>query len=93
MTKILEQIGIEEIPWSDKREDNLERYGDDINSCLICGKPIKTIKYWLNTVEGPDMIYNDVTDEDLEANGLTSQGAFPIGRSCKKKLPKGYITK
>ena len=91
--KTLEQLGIEEIPYSDTRDDNFDRHGDDGTNCMICGKPTKKVKYWINTIEGPDMVFASVTEEDMEANGLYPQGLFPIGSSCRKKLPKGYILK
>ena len=33
------------------------------------------------------LVPNDVNEDDCD-----SQGCFPIGSSCKNKLPKNYIT-
>jgi len=88
--KTLAEIGMIEIPESPKREQNLEREGDYSDSCICCGKRTKG-KYYFNTVEGPDAIKADVTDEDLKELGLHSQGIMYVGPECRKRFPKGYI--
>lgn len=88
--KTLKEIGEIEIPESTQLEKNLDRYGNKSNSCICCGKPTNQ-RYWINTVEGPGAIKSNVTDEDLEGLGLHSQGSFPIGSECRKRLPKDYV--
>jgi len=37
-------------------------------------------------------MHNSIKDEkDAEINGYKSQGFFPIGNSCAKKMPKEFI--
>ena len=69
---------------------NIEKYGYNHNTCACCGKPLKGIKYMVQTIEGPDVIPADVTQEQLDEAGLVSQGAYQIGGSCIKKYPKAY---
>ena len=68
-----------------KFDDNIERYGYNDNTCQCCGKPIKNIQFAVFTVEGPDVVLADVTDEDLAEQGLYSQGLYNIGPECIKK--------
>ena len=76
-----------------KFDDNIERYGYNDNTCQCCGKPIKNIQFAVFTVEGPDVVLADVTDEDLAEQGLYSQGLYNIGPECIKKYPKEYRVK
>ena len=65
-------------------EDNLERYGDHSDTCLICGKRTKND-------EQTKMVHlltngNLTTEEEHEE----SQGAFPIGGGCAARLKKQF---
>lgn len=68
---------------SEKYEDNTERLGDHENTCFICGKRIKDINdpktKWVHYLTSGNIIS---TDEDVE----NSQGFFPVGSDCAKKL-------
>jgi hypothetical protein len=79
-----------EFIYNDKREQNIERYGDTGNSCECCGKPLKEKKYFVNTIEGPDVVEPHITDEEMAANGYESQGIFYLGATCIKKYPKKF---
>ena len=67
---------------SEKYEANIDRYGDHSDTCFICGKRIKnndnakSVHYTTN-----DTIVSYMGD-DLEE----SQGFFPVGNDCAKKL-------
>lgn len=74
------EIPIEDVR-SEKYDQNIEKFGDSSNSCFICGKPIKDLDkskfvQFLNTGNIVS------THEDHE----NSQGFFPVGNECAKKL-------
>lgn len=75
---------------TDSFDKNIQKYGYNDNTCECCGKPMKGVKYGIQTIEGPDVIPANVTQEELDASGLVSQGFFQIGSSCIKKYPKAY---
>jgi len=75
-----------EIPWADVRSEdyykNLRKYGEDSNSCFICGKRIKDIEKAKQVhflTNGNIVSYNG---DDIEG----SQGFFPVGKECEKRL-------
>ena len=72
---------------------NLDKYGQIDKQCICCGKPMKPnedIKY-VHMNERWLAVHPSVTDEQcLEMTGAASQGMFPIGNECAKKM-KGYI--
>ena len=88
--KSMNELGIINIPMVDARAERLEKNGEFGHECIVCGKPTNET-LWISTVEGPDAIYSNVSEEDLADHGLYSQGAFPIGIVCAKKFPKGYV--
>jgi len=46
-------------------EKNIDRYGFNINTCECCGKQLKNKKWGVNTIEGPEVIEANITDEEL----------------------------
>lgn len=70
---------------SSKYEENIEREGDHSDTCFICGKRTKT--------EKPKHVHYLTSDELIAYGGdiEDSQGFFPIGSNCAKKLPKKFI--
>ncbi len=68
--------------------DNDQHYdfkkGQD--ECIICGKPtnINEKTKWVH-------ITNEFIAVERDYSGDDSQGCFPIGNSCCKKLPKNLI--
>jgi hypothetical protein len=75
-----------EIPLQDIQsvnyEKNIEQFGDDSNSCICCGKRIKNYpncKFIHLLTNGNIVSYSGDDIED-------SQGFFPIGNDCAKKL-------
>jgi hypothetical protein len=84
-----------ELYVSPMRERNLDKYGEDTNQCISCGKLMKDSdrKY---VCMGTDWeAYN--TNESEERDGIDYfvgtdteiQGFFPIGNDCAKKM-KGF---
>ena len=78
---------------SPQKEANDEKYGLHGNQCICCGKPMKdgeTKMVHMNT--NWMAMHNSIKDEkDADVNGYESQGYFPIGNSCAKKMPKEFI--
>ena len=79
-----------EFIYSDKKEANIEKYGDEGNSCECCGKPLKEKRFYVNTIEGPDVVLPHTTEEEMAANGYETQGIFYLGSACIKKYPKEF---
>jgi hypothetical protein len=75
-----------EIPLQDIQsvnyETNIELYGDDSNSCICCGKRIKNYPKcrFLHLLTNGNIV--SYSGDDIE----DSQGFFPIGNDCAKKL-------
>lgn len=73
-----------EIPVEDIREDSYEEKGE--NPCICCGKELKAPKYYVHLLNSGNLISSD---QDFDE----SQGFFPIGNSCKNKLPNNFYFK
>lgn len=91
-----------EIYESKQKERNLEKYGHG-HGCICCGKPMtdygtdyeKTYieQYHIHMNIGGDAVHPTISDEDCEKlTGYESQGCFPIGNDCAKKM-KGFAYK
>ena len=73
------------------RERNDERYGKSVDNCICCKKPIKDINnsYWAHLNENWKVLHTSVNESNCEElTGARSQGCFPIGNECAKKLVK-----
>jgi len=84
-----------ELYESPQRDKNEEKYGNiSGNQCICCMKPMKSgeVKMvHMNT--GWVAVHTSVTEENCEElTGDGSQGSFPIGNSCAKKMPKGFVS-
>jgi hypothetical protein len=79
---------IKELYESPKKDENLEKYGHLINQCICCGKPMKDgEKLFVHMNEDWFAVHPGITTEDCEKyTGAKSQGCFPIGNSCAKKM-------
>ena len=78
---------------SPQKEANEAKYGQQSQQCISCFKPMKegeTKMVHMNT-DWEAMHVSILTEEDARINGMESQGAFPIGNSCAKKMPKEYV--
>ena len=75
---------------TEKFEDNIDKYGWNDNTCECCGKPMKVKKYFVNTIEGPEVVEPHITEEEMLANGVYSQGIFYVGPECIKKYDKEF---
>ncbi len=75
---------------STKYYDNLERLGEHSNTCFVCGKQTAKNTFVHYTVEG-FLIPADIDETELEFRNLESQGCFPIGSECAKKVGRHFI--
>jgi len=73
---------------SPQREQNLEKYGHETNQCICCGKPMKDGEKLYVHMNTDWVAVNPVITEEncKEETGAESQGCFPIGNSCAKKM-------
>lgn len=95
MTQTINHNGIEVIELdsirSNKYDDNIERLGDHSNTCFICGKPTAKNLYVHYSTDGHLIPINVKFDQMVKCN-IESQGFFPIGSECAKKIGKSFIT-
>jgi hypothetical protein len=77
---------------SAKYEDNIDRYGDHSNTCYACGKPTGSQTFVHETTCGL-LVPANIGENELGQYGLESQGCFPIGSECAKKLDAAFIVK
>lgn len=68
--------------YSPQRERNLDRLGEHPDTCLSCGKRTKAT-LWVHL-----LTTGEITDQ---AEHPDSQGSFPIGPDCAKKIPSNFI--
>ena len=76
-----------ESPMKDRNDD---RYGMVSNTCICCGRPTNG-DYYVHMSTCWVAIQGKYTEDDLKKEGMESQGLFPIGPSCAKKMGKKYI--
>lgn len=83
-----------ELYESSQRYRNEEKFGHiDGNQCICCMKPMKegeVMFVHMNT--NWEAVHVSVNEENCkELTGSESQGCFPIGNSCAKKMGKGFV--
>ena len=79
---------IKELYESPMREANLEKYGEQSNQCICCGKPMKEgEKLYVHMNTDWVAVHPSINEADcMKMTGAESQGCFPIGNSCAKKM-------
>lgn len=73
------------------RERNIEKYGED--GCICCAKPMNEGEsLYVHMNEGWMAVNHEVVTEEncKELTGSNSQGCFPIGNTCAKKMGKEF---
>ena len=80
-----------ELYQSPKKEQNNERYGEHGLECVCCGRPMAAgIVKWVTMNTDWRAVRADIPEDDFEkVTGAPSQGMFPIGNECAKKMA-GY---
>ena len=81
-------INTKELYESPMKERNEEKYGLLTDQCICCGKPMKSGEKLFVHMNTDWMAVNPTIDEkDCEKlTGAESQGCFPIGNDCAKKM-------
>ena len=80
----MEKIPLENIQ-SINYDRNIDKYGECENTCICCGKRIKGKVAHVHLYTDGNVVSNDAPEDE------NSQGCFPIGPQCKKKIPKSFI--
>jgi tRNA U34 2-thiouridine synthase MnmA/TrmU len=75
------------IPVEDIRTETYDE-GKGENPCVCCGKDVKTPKYWVHMLTSGNLVSTDEPFAEQEDMGM-----FPIGNSCKNKLPNNFYFK
>jgi len=69
------------LPRAEMYDTNIERYECDTDRCIVCGKPVKSMKYQVHLWYGAYLVTEDEAVQ-LPLSGDT--GFFPIGSNCIK---------
>jgi len=80
---------------SPSRDKNEEKYGTiSGNQCICCMKPMKEGEVSMVHMTTDWVAINVETDDKGYINEEhQSQGCYPIGNSCAKKMPKEFVFK
>ena len=83
-----------ELYESPMKERNEDKYGLISNQCICCGKPMKKGEaLFVHMNEDWKAVDPSISvDQCLESTGFHSQGCFPVGNDCAKKM-KGFTFK
>jgi hypothetical protein len=91
------EIKTRELIESPRKEANEEKYGVHSDSCICCGRrqnDKKTEQKYVHMTTGWEMINTREVEEGTEnivGTDFQTQGFWPIGNTCAKKYPKGFI--
>ena len=78
-----------------------QRVPDDRERCLCCGKPVDD-NIMVHMLTSGELIPMDLAPYGVDdasivegggkdtINGAQSQGCFPVGSDCARRLPKGF---
>jgi hypothetical protein len=73
-----------EIPLDDIQKKDYTEDGD--NPCICCGKQIENPDYYVHLLNTGMLVSSDADFQE-------SQGLYPIGTTCKNKLPNNFYFK
>tara|TARA_R110002096_G_scaffold40682_6_gene110326 strand:- start:440 stop:724 length:285 start_codon:yes stop_codon:yes gene_type:complete len=75
-----------------ERMQNLDWKDNDNDECICCKRPLNTKnKFVVHMATTWEMIHNDDPRlNDQEWINQNSQGCFPVGNTCAKKIGKNY---
>lgn len=76
---------------SPQKEQNNENYGEFGSECICCGKPMAAGScQWVHMNEKWQAVNPLLKEDEVEGvTGFRSQGCFPVGNECAKKM-KGF---
>ena len=72
--------------WSHPIRNSEKWEGTQSNECEYCGKKCGKTPLYVHIMTSGICVPNDITEKDIERIGEQSQGCFPIGSTCAKKL-------
>lgn len=77
---------------SDKFNENIERFGNNSNTCFRCGRPCspKGLSFHVHYTTWGFIVNTDDEKQIPKDKFGDSQGFFPIGSACAKFVPKEY---
>jgi hypothetical protein len=75
---------------STKYDDNVERLGEHSDTCFVCGKRTAKNTFVHFTTRG-FLIPANIDESQLDQFNLESQGCFPIGSECAKKVGRNFL--
>lgn len=87
--KISNGISYVEAYESPMLERNIDKYGHD--GCYCCGKPMKNEDLHIHLSTSGYFVANDTPEDFNDEVVGESQGCFPIGKACAKKLPSNFV--
>ena len=79
---------------SPKKEKKKKKYGTTgENQCICCYKPLMADEFFMVHMNEDWMAVRvDIHEDDcMEKTGAKSQGWFPIGNSCAKKMNEKFV--
>lgn len=76
-----------EIPLEDIQVNEYDETANN-NPCICCNKEVKNQKYFVHLLTNGNLVS---TDQPFNSN--EDQGFFPIGNTCKNKLPNNFYFK
>ena len=62
----------------------------NLNTCFICGKPTGS-RTFVHYITKGFLIPAELDQDDLEYFDMESQGCFPIGSECAKKIGSEFL--
>lgn len=62
-----------------------------VDECEHCGKKLGANPLFVHITTGGIIVPNDISETDLALIGEQSQGCFPIGQTCAKKLLGKFV--
>jgi len=74
-----------------RKESNIDRYGDYLDTCICCGKRTKNAKFQIHMSD--NWMVCNLPTEDGFPDDIDSQGFWIVGNDCAKKFPKEFIFK
>lgn len=97
MSKEITLIELYQSPKYEKNADLDPKEAED-DRCVCCNKPLNTKdKYWVHMETGWKIVPNgaeiEIDYSHEEEGKIYSQGMFPVGNACAKKIPKEYKIK
>jgi hypothetical protein len=79
-----------ELVRSSKYDENIDRYGDHSKTCFFCARPTAQ-KSFVHLSTNGLLVPANIDENDLLKYDLESQGCFPVGAECAKKIGQEFI--